>query len=807
MAGQHYCLRWNNYQSNMTSVFHHLLRTEAFVDVTLACNNDSLKAHKVVLSACSSYFQKILLDNPSQHPTIIMPADVCFTDLKFIIEFVYRGEIDVSQAELQSLLKTADQLKIKGLCEVPEGTDTKDMPGAEVTPLPPRPASPPQLPPSTISAAARAHKFRRLTVQAKRRLDTKRRLYRENPQQKQQVEELPQVHQTQTIHQPQQQMLQNHQSHQLQHQTQQNLHQNQQTNHNVHHQQNIHQQTLHQQNIHQTQQNMHQTQQNMHQTQQSIHQTQNTQTQVHQMNTHQQNVHIVQQQTLHQTQQSMHQTTQQHLQTQHMTQNHTHQESAQQTQMIQAVVTTVHDPSNQHNQISSESLANCITVATSTDDDLKNVSGVVILESRVGGHGGHLPPHHTDAIMMTSPPPIMSTHALPSTQQVLLESSGLSVHSDVDSLTADVGTQNTSPTSSSLLASPQHHQEMTVLTPVEGRVTVDTSPLSQGHDGEDVKVKFETLRAMEQTDALDMDAHMSAAERQENGEESVEHTMHTMMITPELLGLMPSNTPGHQAEVSDCPKRDATTSKTWTQEDMDAALEALRNHTMSLTKASITFGIPSTTLWQRAHRLGIDTPKKDGPAKSWTEDVLNVALEALRNGSISANKASKAYGIPSSTLYKIARREGIRLAAPFNAAPTTWTPEHLERALEAIRSGQTTVQRAAADFGIPSGTLYGRCKREGIELSRSNPTPWSEDAMTEALEAVRLGQMSINQAAIHYNLPYSSLYGRFKRVKYEADHPSAGENEELPLVTHHSLPGQIMLVQYQQPTLYQHTPS
>jgi hypothetical protein len=47
MAGQHYCLRWNNYQSNMTSVFHQLLRNEAFVDVTLACNDSSLKAHKV----------------------------------------------------------------------------------------------------------------------------------------------------------------------------------------------------------------------------------------------------------------------------------------------------------------------------------------------------------------------------------------------------------------------------------------------------------------------------------------------------------------------------------------------------------------------------------------------------------------------------------------------------------------------------------------------------------------------------------------------------------------------------------------
>lgn len=143
--------------------------------------------------------------------------------------------------------------------------------------------------------------------------------------------------------------------------------------------------------------------------------------------------------------------------------------------------------------------------------------------------------------------------------------------------------------------------------------------------------------------------------------------------------------------------------KTWTQHDMVSALEALKNHKMSLTKASITYGIPSTTLWQRAHRMGIDTPKKEGTTKSWNEEALNNALEALRTGQISANKASKAYGIPSSTLYKIARREGIRLAAPFNAAPTTWTPEDLERALEAIRAGHTSVQKASTEFGIPTG--------------------------------------------------------------------------------------------------------
>lgn len=54
-----------------------------------------------MLSACSAYFKKILLDNPCKHPTIILPSEICFSDLRSIIEFVYRGEIDVSEAELQ----------------------------------------------------------------------------------------------------------------------------------------------------------------------------------------------------------------------------------------------------------------------------------------------------------------------------------------------------------------------------------------------------------------------------------------------------------------------------------------------------------------------------------------------------------------------------------------------------------------------------------------------------------------------------------------------------------------------------------
>lgn len=114
---QQFCLRWNNHQMNMLSVFDQLLQNEAFVDVTLACDGLSLKAHKVVLSACSPYFQRLLLDNPCPHPIVIL-KDVSYADLKALVDFMYKGEVSVLQDQLEELLKTAELLKIKGLSEV-----------------------------------------------------------------------------------------------------------------------------------------------------------------------------------------------------------------------------------------------------------------------------------------------------------------------------------------------------------------------------------------------------------------------------------------------------------------------------------------------------------------------------------------------------------------------------------------------------------------------------------------------------------------------------------------------------------------
>lgn len=133
---QQFCLRWNNYQSNLTSSFDQLLQTQSFVDVTLSCDGQSLKAHKVVLSACSPYFQSLFMDNPCQHPIVIM-RDTKYCDLKAAVDFMYRGEINVSQEQIPALLKVAESLKIRGLTDV-SGDHAVVQPGGRTAKRPER---------------------------------------------------------------------------------------------------------------------------------------------------------------------------------------------------------------------------------------------------------------------------------------------------------------------------------------------------------------------------------------------------------------------------------------------------------------------------------------------------------------------------------------------------------------------------------------------------------------------------------------------------------------------------------------------
>ncbi|XP_050312671.1 protein tramtrack, beta isoform isoform X2 [Anthonomus grandis grandis] len=117
MLPQQYCLRWRYHHSNLQTMFSQLLDRQAFCDVTLACEGKTIKAHKIVLSACSTYFETILSQYEEKDPILIM-KDVTYIDIKCLVEFMYRGEINVEHNHLATLLKTAEELRIKGLAEV-----------------------------------------------------------------------------------------------------------------------------------------------------------------------------------------------------------------------------------------------------------------------------------------------------------------------------------------------------------------------------------------------------------------------------------------------------------------------------------------------------------------------------------------------------------------------------------------------------------------------------------------------------------------------------------------------------------------
>ncbi|XP_033608142.1 protein bric-a-brac 2 isoform X9 [Cryptotermes secundus] len=114
-SSQQFCVKWNSYSSNLQNVFPRLLTSEHFVDITLACEGQMIKCHKVVLSACSTYFENLLVHNPCQHPIIFM-KDMKHWEVQALVDFMYKGEVNVSQEELNSLLVAAEALQIRGLC-------------------------------------------------------------------------------------------------------------------------------------------------------------------------------------------------------------------------------------------------------------------------------------------------------------------------------------------------------------------------------------------------------------------------------------------------------------------------------------------------------------------------------------------------------------------------------------------------------------------------------------------------------------------------------------------------------------------
>ena len=142
-SGEKFCLRWNDFENNISTAFRELRDDKDFFDVTLACDDNQLQAHKVILSACSPFFRSVLKKNPHQHPLLYLKG-VKYEDILSVLNFMYHGEVNVAQEELNSFLAVAEDLQVKGLTQTgqkkPQPT-TQSMPATKRSPPEQSPAS------------------------------------------------------------------------------------------------------------------------------------------------------------------------------------------------------------------------------------------------------------------------------------------------------------------------------------------------------------------------------------------------------------------------------------------------------------------------------------------------------------------------------------------------------------------------------------------------------------------------------------------------------------------------------------------
>jgi len=152
-TAEKFCLRWNDFESNISGAFRELREDKDFFDVTLACDDDQMQAHKVILSACSPFFRTILRRNRHEHPLLYLKG-VKYVDLVSVLNFMYHGEVNVAQEELNSFLAVAEDLKVKGLTQNSSDTQKSSSnvpadppkPRARDRPVQPDPTPPPKRP-------------------------------------------------------------------------------------------------------------------------------------------------------------------------------------------------------------------------------------------------------------------------------------------------------------------------------------------------------------------------------------------------------------------------------------------------------------------------------------------------------------------------------------------------------------------------------------------------------------------------------------------------------------------------------------
>ena len=111
-----FCLKWNDFHTSLTSSFAEIRQENDLLDVTLICEGQAVQAHKLVLSASSGAFKSLFkLNLKSDGQPVIFLWDIKAQDLNLLLNFMYQGEVNVAQENLNSFLALAERLQVRGL--------------------------------------------------------------------------------------------------------------------------------------------------------------------------------------------------------------------------------------------------------------------------------------------------------------------------------------------------------------------------------------------------------------------------------------------------------------------------------------------------------------------------------------------------------------------------------------------------------------------------------------------------------------------------------------------------------------------
>ena len=110
-----FSLKWNDFQSNVANKFSVLRKEEDFLDVTLVTDDEQhISAHKLVLAASSEFFKSILHRATHSKPMIYL-SGFGVKELNSVMDYIYQGEVQIYQNDLDKFLEVAQKLKIEGL--------------------------------------------------------------------------------------------------------------------------------------------------------------------------------------------------------------------------------------------------------------------------------------------------------------------------------------------------------------------------------------------------------------------------------------------------------------------------------------------------------------------------------------------------------------------------------------------------------------------------------------------------------------------------------------------------------------------